>query len=121
MHPDLVREFIAEYQAQLNRLAGGADENRVTKKADLTQVEVEIRSLIEATKAGMFQPSMKAELDVLEANAQLIEDLANVARPRPAPSPEPGGGLPAEGRRPPCLAHARGHARRGRGSTPVVD
>ena len=53
-------------------------------RVELGKVERQIRGVIDAIKAGMFQPSMKAEMDGLEERkAELTELLANAEEPPP--------------------------------------
>jgi site-specific DNA recombinase len=66
MRPELVREFIAEYHRELNRLNGTVDVDRNRQRDDLARTEREIRAVIEAIKSGLRTPSMQAELLDLE-------------------------------------------------------
>jgi DNA invertase Pin-like site-specific DNA recombinase len=67
MQPDLVKEFVAEYHRELNRLAAGRDDERKRFAHDLAKAEREIKEIIEAIKAGIRTASMAAELEALEA------------------------------------------------------
>lgn len=55
MHPDLVAEFVAEYQREWNRL-----------RAETLGAR-QVRNIVEAVKAGFFAPAMKEEMAALEA------------------------------------------------------
>ena len=66
MHPDLVKEFIAEYHREINRLAAMEDDGRARKKRELVKVEADISQIIEAVKAGMRTDAMAEELHRLE-------------------------------------------------------
>ena len=48
LHPDLVREFVAEYQREFNRLRQGEEAAHAAKRRELTKVEREIVNIIEA-------------------------------------------------------------------------
>jgi hypothetical protein len=66
LHPDLVREFVAEYQREFNRLRQGEEAAHAAMQRELNKVESEIANIIAAVKAGLFAPSMKDELAALE-------------------------------------------------------
>ncbi len=78
MHPDLVAEFVAEYQREWNRLRQETLGARAGLETELKTVERQIRNIVEAVKAGFFAPSMKEEMATLEARqAELRERLAD--------------------------------------------
>ncbi len=66
MHPDLVKEFIAEYHREINRHAATQDGERQEIQRELTKAVREIRQIIDAIKSGIRSPTMAAELDSLE-------------------------------------------------------
>ncbi|WP_287255874.1 recombinase family protein [Mesorhizobium sp.] len=66
LHPDLVREFISEYQKEWNRLRREEEALRGNHVTELARVERQIANIIGAIKQGLFASSMKAELDSLE-------------------------------------------------------
>ncbi len=66
MHPDLVKEFIAEYHREINRRAATQDGERQEIQRELAKVEHEIRQIIDAIKSGIRSRTMAAELDSLE-------------------------------------------------------
>jgi site-specific DNA recombinase len=77
MHPDLVAEFVAEYQREWNRLRQEMLGARTGLEAELKSVERQIRNVVEAVKAGFFAPAMKEEMTALEARqAELRARLA---------------------------------------------
>jgi hypothetical protein len=84
MDPELVKEFAAEYQREVNRLRTARDSEVVRQKNELERIEQQIRAVIEAIKDGLRTPSMKEELFALEARTR--ELAAQVAR-APAPTP----------------------------------
>jgi site-specific DNA recombinase len=67
MHPDLVKEFIAEYHREINRAAASRDSDRHQVANELAAVERGIRRIIEAIKAGLLSTAMGDELRALEA------------------------------------------------------
>ena len=84
MHPDLVREFIAEYHAELNRRSAGRDREQQRLKAELARVERQIAEIIAAIKDGLRTASMREELEALEAKRTALKAAIETA---PAPSP----------------------------------
>jgi len=66
MAPELVKAFVAEYHAQLNRMNAAVDAEHDAKKAELAKVERQIAAIIEAIKDGIRTPSMKHEMESLE-------------------------------------------------------
>jgi len=70
MHPDLVAEFANEYHCELNRLAALKNTAHDRLKAELSRTEQDIRSIIDAVKAGMRTESMTDELIVLETKSK---------------------------------------------------
>jgi site-specific DNA recombinase len=84
LHPDLVREFVAEYQREFNRLRQGEEAAHAATQRELTKVEREITNIIAAVKAGLFAPSMKDELTALEARkATLVAETAEAKEEMP--------------------------------------
>src|SRR5262245_50657244 len=67
MHPDLVKEFIAEYHREINRAAAAREGDRRYVANELTTVERGIHQIIEAIKAGLLTASMRTELETLES------------------------------------------------------
>jgi DNA invertase Pin-like site-specific DNA recombinase len=84
MDPTLFQAFCEEFTREVNRLRREGRAALEAERGELARVERQIRALIEAIKAGMFQPSMKAELDSLEARkAALTATLAQAEEPPP--------------------------------------
>src|SRR5262245_31902566 len=63
MQPELVKEFIAEIHAEINRQIREQAAEKIHHEQERDSVNRQMRNLLEALKAGMFQSSMKAELD----------------------------------------------------------
>jgi site-specific DNA recombinase len=75
--PELTREFIAAYHDEINRARASLESDHKVAEKALAKAEAAIRNIIEAVKGGLFHPSMKAELDALEARkAELSATLA---------------------------------------------
>jgi site-specific DNA recombinase len=88
MAPKLVKEFVAEYHRELNRLNAGRETDRIRRKVELEQVDRQIRAVIDAIKEGLRTPSMKDELLALEARKETLT--AEIGRaPLPAPRLHP--------------------------------
>lgn len=66
MHPDLVKEFVAEYHREINRVAAARDSDRQGFAKELAMVEREIREIIDAIKSGIRSSTMAKELETLE-------------------------------------------------------
>ena len=85
MAPEIVEEAMRAYAEETNRLNRERRSNGDAWKAELVKVEKQIRGIIEAIKEGMFHPSMKGEMDTLEARkAELTALLADA----PADTPD---------------------------------
>ena len=73
MAPDLVAEFIAEFQREVQKERIEAMGARGEVERRLIKVRKDIDSIITAITEGMFHPSMKAKMDVLEADKADLE------------------------------------------------
>jgi len=84
MAPEVAAEAMRAHAEETNRLNRERRSNGDSWKAELVKVEKQIRGIIEAIKEGMFHPSMKGEMDALEARkAELIEQLADIPEDAP--------------------------------------
>ncbi len=84
MHPDLIREFIAEFHREMEKERRESAAGRVEAERALVKITREIENILTAITEGMFHPSMKAKMDALEAQKAGLE--AKLAA-LPAPSP----------------------------------
>jgi len=75
MAPEIVEEAMRAYAEEANRLNRERRSSGHAWKAELVKIEKQIRSIIEAIKAGMFHESMKAEMDTLEARKTELNTL----------------------------------------------
>jgi DNA invertase Pin-like site-specific DNA recombinase len=88
MRPELVREFIAEFQAELARLNGERQAQARLVESEFSRVKREIAGIMSALKAGIITPGVKEELLALEARkAELERKLATTAPELPAIHP----------------------------------
>ena len=84
MAPEAAAAAMRAYAEETNRLNRERRANADTHKVELAKIETQIRSIIEAIKAGMFHDSMKAEMDRLETRkAELTDLLATTPQDRP--------------------------------------
>ncbi|MEN8831456.1 MAG: zinc ribbon domain-containing protein [Pacificibacter sp.] len=67
MHPELLKEFVTEYQREWNRLHSESTSARSSIERELKQLGVQIQKIVYAITAGMFHASMKTKMDALEA------------------------------------------------------
>ena len=67
MHPKLLKEFVAEYHREWNRLNSESTSARTSIERELKQLGGQIDKIVEAITAGMFHASMKTKMDDLEA------------------------------------------------------
>ena len=84
MHPEMLKEFVAEYQREWNRLHSEGTSARNSLERDLKQVSAQIEKIVAAITAGMFHASMKTKMDELEAHkAELTSKLAALPEQNP--------------------------------------
>ncbi|CAI2931913.1 Resolvase domain [Aminobacter niigataensis] len=84
MAPEAAAVAMKAYAEETNRLNRERRANADGWNAELAKVEKQIRSIIEAIKAGMFQVSMKAEMDALELRkVDLTSQLAAAPQDKP--------------------------------------
>ncbi len=84
MQPELVKEFIAEFHRELNRLTRSRQLDRKAKAKELKEVSRKLESLIDAIADGLRTPGLKARLEALEAcKRELEEELEHASAPTP--------------------------------------
>ena len=88
MEPELVKEFIAEYHRELNRLNADAEQQTVRGRGELRKIEREIDRLVQAIKDGVQANRVKEEVETLEARRKVLECELQRA-PEPAPRLHP--------------------------------
>src|SRR5260221_1871325 len=83
MAPEAVKEFVAEFHREVNRLTAGRRAEAEAGRRELEKVDREIHAVVEAIKAGAFSGVLQRELAALEArHAQLA---AQASSPTPPP------------------------------------
>jgi site-specific DNA recombinase len=75
MSPEVVCDAMEAYAEEMNRLNRERRANGDGWRVELVKVQKEIHGIIEAIKAGMFQPSMKEAMDALEARKAELNTL----------------------------------------------
>ncbi|HTZ86870.1 MAG TPA: recombinase family protein, partial [Solirubrobacteraceae bacterium] len=89
MKPERVKEFVADYHQELNRLNAGREQDHLGKRQELQRVERQMRAIIDAIKDGLRTAAMKDELVALEAKkSELVTELEH-APAAPAPRLDP--------------------------------
>ena len=84
LHPDMIAEFIAEFQREVQAQRLASLSARATAEQELAKVTKEIDNVITAITQGMFHASMKARMDTLEADkARLTAQLSDIPEPEP--------------------------------------
>jgi site-specific DNA recombinase len=84
LHPDLLAEFIAEFQREVQKERLAALSARGSAERLHAKVMKEIENIVTAISQGMFHPSMKEKMDGLEAQRTELETQLDAA-----PEPEP--------------------------------
>ncbi len=82
MHSECIREFIAEFHREMNRLAAAHENSRENTSCDLAKVERDIARIIQAIKDGIPALSLKDELCALESRK---DDLERALQSAPSP------------------------------------
>ena len=75
MHPELVKEFIAAFHAEVNRLQGDRERQHAQTCRDLAEISRKIDHLVEAIADGLRAPGLQRKLDELEARKAAIEKM----------------------------------------------
>ena len=73
MQPEMLKEFVAEYQREWKRLQIEGTSARDSLERDLKKVSAQIDKIVEAITAGMFHASMRTKMDELEAHKAELE------------------------------------------------
>ena len=88
MHPDLVKEFIAAFHAEVNQRRRSVEAEQALKRRELERVSQKLDGLIDAVSDGLRTDGLLAKLQELEQRkAGLIAELD--AAPPPAPRLHP--------------------------------
>jgi DNA invertase Pin-like site-specific DNA recombinase len=73
MAPELVKEFIAEFHREVNRLSRKREIDSGLQRRELEEVNRKLRGLIEAIAEGLRAPGLQAKLDELEHRKIALE------------------------------------------------
>nr|WP_324755287.1 recombinase family protein [Roseovarius sp. Pro17] len=73
MTPEMITTFVETYQEESRKGKRDANAARVKTEQNLRAVAREIDNIVEAIAQGMFQASMKAKMDALEARKAELE------------------------------------------------
>ncbi|HUT51448.1 MAG TPA: hypothetical protein VM325_19140 [Alphaproteobacteria bacterium] len=84
MQPELVKAFITEFHAEINRQRDQQDQERTLKQRELDQVTRKHDGLIDAIADGLRTPGLMARLEALEEQKTKLEkQLSEAAAPAP--------------------------------------
>ena len=84
MHPDLVKEFIAAFHEEVNRMARSQNSEMAIKRRELAGVARRLDGLIDAIADGLRTPGLKSKLEDLEQRKVALDaELARIPSPVP--------------------------------------
>jgi len=84
MQPDAYKEFVSEFNREMNRLGASGDQERAGLTRELSKIDRDLSHLINAIKAGVPGSAVKEEVSVLEARkTELKNKLDAVPGPQP--------------------------------------
>ena len=75
MHPDLVREFVAAFQAEMNKERDNANIERRQSERQLADITRQLDGLITAITEGLRAPGLQQKLDQLESEKARLDSL----------------------------------------------
>ena len=84
MQPDAYKEFVSEFNRELNRLGASEDQERTRLAADLSHIDRNLTRLIDAIKSGVPGSTVKDEISTLELRKTELKNKLEVV---PAPQP----------------------------------
>ena len=115
MAPELVRTFVEEFQAEVNRLQAERQQAIASKSTRLTSVERKIAGILAAIEDGNYNRSLTERLGALEDEQEaLTRELAqSPGRTDPASPSAPGGSLRRQSGPPRGGPQRPGHQGRG--------
>ncbi len=88
MAPELVKEFIAAFHAEVNRLNAGRDQRLALQRKELSEISTKLAGLINAIADGFRSDGLQQMLTDLEARKRDKEEELSAAPP-PAPRLHP--------------------------------
>ena len=84
MQPDAYKEFVSEFNREMNRLGASEDQERTRLDTDLSHIDRDLARLIDAIKSGVPGSAVKNEITTLELRKTELENKLNAV---PAPQP----------------------------------
>ena len=84
MQPDAYKEFVSEFNREMNRLGASEDQERTRLAKDLSHIDRNLARLIDAIKSGVPGPAVKDEISTLELRKTELKNKLEVV---PAPQP----------------------------------
>lgn len=84
--PQLVAEFVTEYQAEWNRLQRGTASESANRARRLSEIRRRLASIMDAIEQGIVTPTTKERLEALEAEKAELE---NIPAQQPMPMIHP--------------------------------
>src|SRR6185503_2015725 len=85
LSPELVKEFIAEFHREINRLNAERGQRSKAAETELVRVKAEIQNIIAAVKQGLLHASMREALTELEERNSTLEKEIAATPLRPPP------------------------------------
>jgi hypothetical protein len=83
MQAPAIEAFLRAYNAEVSKMSSAQMRTHKSFASDLARIETEISHIVDAVAAGFASASLKAKLDVLEAEKAVVE--ARLAEPAPQP------------------------------------
>jgi len=84
MQPDAYKEFVSEFNREMNRLGASEDQERTRLAKDLSHIDRNLARLIDAIKSGVPGSAVKDEISTLELRKTELKNKLEVV---PAPQP----------------------------------
>ena len=84
MQPDAYKEFVSEFNREMNRLGASEDQERTRLDTDLSHIDRDLARLIDAIKSGVPGSAVINEIATLELRKTELENKLNAV---PAPQP----------------------------------
>jgi len=84
MQPDAYKEFVSEFNREVNRLGASEDQERTRLNKELGNIDRDLARLIDAIKSGVPGAAVKDEISALELRKTELKNKLEVA---PAPQP----------------------------------
>ena len=81
MEPELVKEFIAAFHAEVNRLNAGRDQRLALQRKELTEILNKLAGLIDAIAEGFRSDGLQQALTDLEARKRDKEEELSANNP----------------------------------------